>query len=504
MALRQDKDRAKAQQEKFQAILSAMLKDEDNKYCEDCDAKGPRWASWNLGIFLCIRCAGIHRNLGVHISKVKSVNLDTWTAEQVAMMQEMGNSRARAVYEANVPDDFRRPQTNSAVEAFIRSKYENKKYIAREWVPPKPVVPKEWFEDDKVEKKKPRSKPTPSASANSSAVSSTVSVERRGSNAKPAPPRAPEPKPAPAPQPAKVSSGSADLLGLDTEIAQPAGTGVQGGDLLSDLFGATPSVSAGQTPQPNTAPPQQNGFAEPNLFEKGNDSSSSGGGEQGDKKSTKDSIMALYGSGGAQPQMFGVPGVVPISRPQDGDSRSPSAWTNNPFLVPEASIYGTCYTAPGPYCYSTAGGMYMPQQQMYGPGGMAPMMQQPQMMMGMQPGMMGQPMQQGMMGMPQMSGAMYGMGGGGMMGGGQGMMMGGAGFMQQQASQPSMAQQLNPMQQQMHFQQMQQQMASMALGGGSQTMGLQQQPQQTAVGAGVGGAWGGQATGHTLSNTLWQ
>ena len=46
---------------------------------------GPRWASWNLGIFLCIRCAGIHRNLGVHISKVKSVNLDSWTAEQIAV-----------------------------------------------------------------------------------------------------------------------------------------------------------------------------------------------------------------------------------------------------------------------------------------------------------------------------------------------------------------------------------------------------------------------------------
>lgn len=65
---------------------------------------GPRWASWNLGIFLCIRCAGIHRNLGVHISRVKSgkiitstilvlrqfiiylsisVNLDSWTPEQV-------------------------------------------------------------------------------------------------------------------------------------------------------------------------------------------------------------------------------------------------------------------------------------------------------------------------------------------------------------------------------------------------------------------------------------
>lgn len=48
----------------------------------------------------------------------------------------MGNSRARAVYEANLPDNFRRPQTDSALESFVRAKYEAKKYIAREWVPP--------------------------------------------------------------------------------------------------------------------------------------------------------------------------------------------------------------------------------------------------------------------------------------------------------------------------------------------------------------------------------
>ena len=48
----------------------------------------------------------------------------------------MGNSRARAVYEANLPDNFRRPQTDSPLEAFVRAKYEQKKYIAREWVPP--------------------------------------------------------------------------------------------------------------------------------------------------------------------------------------------------------------------------------------------------------------------------------------------------------------------------------------------------------------------------------
>jgi len=55
----------------------------------------------------------------------------------------MGNSRARAVYEANLPDSFRRPQTDCSLESFIRAKYEHKKYIAREWVPP--PLPKVWL-----------------------------------------------------------------------------------------------------------------------------------------------------------------------------------------------------------------------------------------------------------------------------------------------------------------------------------------------------------------------
>lgn len=67
--------------------------------------------------------------------------------------------RARAVYEANLPDNFRRPQSDSALETFIRAKYEHKKYIAREWVPP--TLPKVNWEkeiDEEIDKQKRKKK----------------------------------------------------------------------------------------------------------------------------------------------------------------------------------------------------------------------------------------------------------------------------------------------------------------------------------------------------------
>ncbi|MCP9265628.1 hypothetical protein DINM_020968 [Dirofilaria immitis] len=128
--------RKKTESERLQAIVIDLLREEENKYCADCEAKQPRWASWNLGVFLCIRCAGIHRNLGVHLTKVKSVNLDSWTPEQVQSMRIMGNKMARRVYEAELPEHFRRPQTDSALESFIRAKYEQKRYILKDWSPP--------------------------------------------------------------------------------------------------------------------------------------------------------------------------------------------------------------------------------------------------------------------------------------------------------------------------------------------------------------------------------
>ncbi|XP_026680997.1 stromal membrane-associated protein 1 [Diaphorina citri] len=191
MSSKAEKERQKQIQDKCQNLLMQMLKDDDNKYCVDCDAKGPRWASWNIGIFLCIRCAGIHRNLGVHISRVKSVNLDTWTPEQVVSLQQMGNSRARAVYEANIPDNFRRPQTDSTLEAFIRAKYEQKKYIASEWVPP--VLPKvNWDKEFDDEAEKARRKKKDSSKSNTNPVPGH-------------PPQCSIPVPAPLPKPISSS-----------------------------------------------------------------------------------------------------------------------------------------------------------------------------------------------------------------------------------------------------------------------------------------------------------
>ncbi|KAM9838466.1 stromal membrane-associated protein 2 [Aulostomus maculatus] len=115
--------------DRYQAVLNSLLALEENKFCADCESKGPRWASWNLGIFICIRCAGIHRNLGVHISKVKSVNLDQWTQEQVQCVQEMGNAKAKRLYEAFLPECFQRPETDQSAEILIRDKYEKKKYM---------------------------------------------------------------------------------------------------------------------------------------------------------------------------------------------------------------------------------------------------------------------------------------------------------------------------------------------------------------------------------------
>ncbi|XP_033736763.1 stromal membrane-associated protein 2-like [Pecten maximus] len=109
--------------------LVNLLNVDGNGQCADCGAISPKWASWTLGVFICLHCSGIHRNILGHTSKLKSLTLDFWTTAEVDNMEEIGNIKANKLYEASLPKDFQRPQQNNALMMeFIRNKYEFKKY----------------------------------------------------------------------------------------------------------------------------------------------------------------------------------------------------------------------------------------------------------------------------------------------------------------------------------------------------------------------------------------
>ncbi|KAI5289452.1 hypothetical protein KEM54_003839 [Ascosphaera aggregata] len=136
-------ERAAAQN---QAAVKNLLKLEANKVCADCKRnKHPRWASWNIGVFICIRCSGHHRGMGTHISRVKSVDLDSWTDEQMKSMVKWGNARANKYWEAKLAPGH--VPSEAKIENFIRTKYE-----ARRWVIPGPMPDPSTLDDHEEDK----------------------------------------------------------------------------------------------------------------------------------------------------------------------------------------------------------------------------------------------------------------------------------------------------------------------------------------------------------------
>uniref|UniRef100_A0A8D0HMT2 Small ArfGAP2 n=1 Tax=Sphenodon punctatus TaxID=8508 RepID=A0A8D0HMT2_SPHPU len=279
--------------DRYQAVLANLLLEEENKYCADCQAKGPRWASWNIGVFICIRCAGIHRNLGVHISRVKSVNLDQWTQEQIQCMQEMGNGK-----------NFRQPQTDQAVEGFIRDKYEKKKYMDRSL----DIHAFRKEKDDKWKRMK--------------MVSREESQQPRKS-----PPKSTEPV--------------MDLLGLDAPVASTVPNGCSSSCLEKDLdlFGTVGTNTlperkvVGSMPTAGSAgsvPENLNLFPEPRSKVE----------EMGKKQLSKDSILSLYGSQTPQLPAQGAMFMTPAQMAY------PAAYTSFPGVAPPSSMIGGMMAPP--------------------------------------------------------------------------------------------------------------------------------------------------------------
>ncbi|XP_054807633.1 ADP-ribosylation factor GTPase-activating protein AGD3 isoform X1 [Prosopis cineraria] len=86
---------------KSEKPIDVLRRVRGNDICADCGAPEPDWASLNLGVLVCIECSGVHRNLGVHISKVRSLTLDVkvWEPSVISLFQSLGNAFANSVWE---------------------------------------------------------------------------------------------------------------------------------------------------------------------------------------------------------------------------------------------------------------------------------------------------------------------------------------------------------------------------------------------------------------------
>ncbi|PKU27668.1 arf-gap with ank repeat and ph domain-containing protein 2 [Limosa lapponica baueri] len=126
------KNKARMDSQSEAVAIQAIRNARGNSLCVDCGAPNPTWASLNLGALICIECSGIHRNLGTHLSRVRSLDLDDWPRELTLVLTSIGNATANSIWEKN-PQGRCKPTHESSREereSWIRAKYEQRLFLA--------------------------------------------------------------------------------------------------------------------------------------------------------------------------------------------------------------------------------------------------------------------------------------------------------------------------------------------------------------------------------------
>ncbi|XP_061821293.1 arf-GAP with SH3 domain, ANK repeat and PH domain-containing protein 1 isoform X4 [Nerophis lumbriciformis] len=116
------------------AIIEDVLRMPGNELCCDCGASDPKWLSTNLGILTCIECSGIHREMGVHISRIQSMELDKLGTSELLLAKNVGNSSFNEIMEGNLPSPSPKPTPSSDMtvrKEFINGKYVDHKYARK-------------------------------------------------------------------------------------------------------------------------------------------------------------------------------------------------------------------------------------------------------------------------------------------------------------------------------------------------------------------------------------